>query len=109
MNPRSFYTSDAYAEHYLGIRWPLAVWFAVLEQAVRDIVEGPAAHELRGLDLRAQQKLRLDFQVAAQRWVDDEANEPRRFVWVCELLGLEPSAVRRSIEERTKGKPHGCA
>jgi hypothetical protein len=32
--------------------------------------------------------------------VADDENEPRRFVWVCEQLGLEVSAVRRSIERR---------
>jgi hypothetical protein len=46
--------------------------------------------------------MRLQFSVAAQCWVDDEENEPRRFVWVCEQLGLDPAAVRRSIEEKTQ-------
>lgn len=97
---RSFYTSDTYAEHYLGIRWPLAIWAGVLQQAIADILDGPAAHEIRGLPLPAANELRLAMRAAAEHWVEDDANEPRRFVWVCEQLDLEPSAVRRSIEER---------
>ena len=99
MIPR-FYNTDAYTEHYLGIRWPLAVWTAVLKQAVDDILVGPPAHEVRGLSLREAEKLAFEFRAAAEHWVEDEANEPRRFVWVCEQIGLDPSAVRRSIAER---------
>lgn len=100
MNARSFYTSAAYTEHYLGIRWPQAVWTQVLKQAVADILDGPAQWETRGLDLHAQRKLGLEMREAAEHWVADEENEPRRFVWVCEQLGLDPTAVRRAIEER---------
>lgn len=97
---RSFYTSAVATEHYLGIRWPVAIWTAVLKQAVADILDGPAAWEVRGLSLEEARKLALDFRAAAEHWVEDETNEPRRFVWVCEQLGLDPSAVRRSIAER---------
>lgn len=98
---RSFYNTDVYVEHYLGVRWPVAIWRSVLEQAIKDIVEGPAVHELRDCaDMREKEKLCLEIRAAAEHWVEDEANEPRRFLWVCEQLGLEPSAVRRSIEER---------
>ena len=102
MNARSFYTSDVYVEHYLGMRWPAAVWRTVLEQAIADIVDGPAEWELRplGSDLHARRKLALNIRAAAEHWVEDDTNAPRRFVWVCEQLGLDPSAVRRSIEER---------
>jgi len=98
-SPR-FYTSDVYAEHYLGIRWPRAVWAAVIEQAIRDIVDGPAEWELKGLEPDYANALRYDIRAAAERWVADEANEPRRFVWVCETLGFDPGAVRRSIARR---------
>lgn len=98
-SPR-FYTSDVYAEHYLGIRWPARVWAAVIEQAIRDIVEGPAEWELKELEPDYANALRYDIRTAAERWVADDENEPRRFVWVCEQLGLEVSAVRRSIERR---------
>lgn len=94
---RSFYNTDSALAAYLDRRWPVAIWTAVLKQAVKDILEGPAQWEMRGLDLHAQRKLALEMREAAQRWVDDEVNEPRRFVWVCEQLGLDPSSVRRSI------------
>lgn len=101
MNPR-FYSTDVATEHYLGIRWPRALWQSVLEQAIRDIVAGPSLWEMRGKSIHEMEQMRRDFQVAAQFWVDDEANEPRRFVWVCEQLGLDPAAVRLSIEKRRK-------
>ena len=97
---RGFYTNAVATEHDLGIRWPREIWAAVLEQAIGDIVVGPAAWELRGLDLREQQRLALEIRAAAEHWVEDEANEPRRFAWVCDQLGLNPAAVRRRIEER---------
>lgn len=95
-----FYTTDAATEHYLGIRWPREIWRAVLEQAIRDITHGPSVYEMRGKSLEEMAAMRLQFQVAAQCWIDDEANEPRRFVWVCEQLGLDPAAVRREIERK---------
>jgi hypothetical protein len=101
MNPR-FYNTDVATEHYLGIRWPRFIWQAVLEQAIRDIVEGPSVWEMRDMTLREMVAAREEFRVAAQCWVDDETNEPRRFLWVCELLGLDPGAVRASIEQRVK-------
>lgn len=97
---RSFYNTDVATEHYLGIRWPRAIWTSVLKQAIADILDGPAQWETRGLSLEAAAQLALDFRAAAEHWVEDEANEPRRFVWVCEQLGLDPSVVRRAIAER---------
>lgn len=101
---RSFYNSAVYTEHYLGIRWPVAVWASVLQQAIADIVDGPPEWELRpcGDDLHARRKLALDMRAAAEHWIEDDANEPRRFVWVCEQLGLEPSYVRRCLAERRR-------
>lgn len=98
-----FYNTAVATEHYLGMRWPRAIWQAVLEQAIRDIVEGPSLWEFRGMSLAEMKCARLEYQAAAQHWVDDEVNEPRRFVWVCEQLGLDPAAVRKSIEERQHG------
>lgn len=96
----SFYTSSVYAEHYLGIRWPRAIWAEVLKQAVRDIVAGPPEFELKGLTVDERMKVYADLRAAAESWIADDANEPRRFVWVCEQLGIEPDAVRREIVNR---------
>lgn len=96
MNPR-FYTDDIATEHYLGIRWPLAIWRAVLAQAIEDARNGPSLYEMKGLSLQEMVHMRNEYQVAARCWIDDDANEPRRFVWVCELLGLDPDAVRKAI------------
>lgn len=97
---RSFYNTAVATEHYLGIRWPVAIWTAVLKQAVADILEGPSMTETRDMTLEDARQYRFALRAAAEHWVEDEANEPRRFVWVCEQLGLEPSAVRRAITER---------
>lgn len=97
-----FYTTAVATEHWLGIRWPRAIWQAVLEQAIRDVVQGPPAYELRDLSLADQNALRLALRAAAEHWIEDDTNEPRRFVWVCDQLGLNPDAVRRSIKERTQ-------
>jgi hypothetical protein len=76
---------------------------AVLSQAIRDILCGPDSAELKGLDGADAIDLTFRVRCAAEDWIADGANEPRRFVWVCEQLGLDPDAVRRSIEERRRG------
>jgi hypothetical protein len=103
MNRRlSFYTTAAATEHYLGIRWPAAVWRTVLEQAITDVVEGLPQFELQGLTRDEALRLDATVRLAAKEWIDDTANEPRRFVWVCEQLDLEPSAVRLAVERRKR-------
>jgi hypothetical protein len=96
----SFYTTDAAAEHYLGIKWPPAIWRTVLEQAITDAVEGLPAFELQGMTHEAALQYDTDIRVAALEWIEDPANDPRRFVWVCEQLDLEPSAVRAAVHKR---------
>lgn len=100
-SPRlSFYNTAAAAEHYLGIRWPRRVWECVLLQAIADVAEGPDVTELPQDDPRHYFDA---IQAAAQAWIDDPVNEPRRFVWVCEQLSLDPAAVRAAIDKRKKG------
>lgn len=96
-----FYNSSAAVEHYLGIRWPRAIWQAVLEQAITDAVEGVPQYELQGLTRDAAFALDADIRRAAREWIEDGANEPRRFVWVCEILDLDPASVREAIKRRT--------
>jgi phytoene/squalene synthetase len=69
------------------------VWEAVLTQAIDDVVDGPHADE-------AEAAVIEDIRAAAQSWIDDQSNEPRRFVWVCEQLDLDPAAVRAAINKR---------
>lgn len=104
-NPR-FWDAEATAFDYLQMRAPAAMWQAVLEQAMKDIVDGPAAWEFRGAHLSedAVHEQRQALRLAAEEWVADERNEPRRFVWVCDMLSLEPTAVRRAINEKKAGK-----
>lgn len=85
----------------MGIRWPRAIWQAVLEQAITDAVDGVPQFELEGLT--RDEGIRLDAEVtaAARDWIADDRNEPRRFVWVCEQLDLEPSAVRAAVVRRS--------
>ena len=95
-----FYNTAAAAEHYLGIRWPRAIWQAVLEQAITDVVEGAPQYELQGMTRDAAIEYDAALRAAASDWIADEGTEPRRFVWVCEVLDLDPAAVRQSIERR---------
>lgn len=95
-----FYNTAAAAEHYLGIRWPRVVWASVLEQAITDVIEGLPQFELSGLTRDAALAFDADVRAAARAWIDDEENSPRRFVWVCEILDLDPHAVRESINRR---------
>jgi hypothetical protein len=91
----SFYNTEVATEHYLGMRWPRAVWESVLTQAIDDIVRADPFPDT--------QEMMEGLREAAQSWVDDTLNEPRRFVWVCEQLDLDPAAVRAAIDKRKKG------
>jgi hypothetical protein len=97
---RSFYTSGPYVEHYLGMRWPTRLWGAVLTNAIDDVIAGPRVFETKGMTPEDALVFARDIRQAAEDWIADEANEPRRFRWVCEQLSLDPDAVRRSVNER---------
>lgn len=103
MVARSFYAGGTYVEHYLGMRWPLAVWSAVLEQAIDDAIHGPHAVELKRMAPEEASRFARAVRQGAEDWIADDENEPRRFVWVCDLLDLDPDAVRRSVNERRHG------
>lgn len=106
MRAPRFWDVDATAFDYLQMRAPAAMWQAVLEQAMKDIVDGPSEWEFRGARLSADQRDEQEqaLRLAAEEWVADDRNEPRRFVWVCDMLSLEPTAVRRAINEKKVGK-----
>lgn len=98
-----FYNTAAAAEHYLGIRWAPEVWRRVLEQAINDAVYGVPQFEVEGLSAEDAARVDADIRGAARDWFADPANEPRRFVWVCEQLDLDPAAVRAAVIRRTVG------
>lgn len=105
MRAPRFWDVDATAFDYLQMRAPAAMWQAVLEQAMKDIVDGPGVWEFRGGTRLSVEEMRVQAEQvrqAAEEWVADERNEPRRFVWVCDMLSLEPTAVRRAIEEKKR-------
>lgn len=65
---------------------------AVLHQAMADLHLHTTAAEPRATAIRAD----------VRRWFrSDEARRPYAFVWVCDVLGLDASAVRaRVLEQR---------
>jgi hypothetical protein len=102
MNRAEFYRRETTAADYLQARAPRELWAAVLKQAIADVTDGPSAYECKGLLPAEQQKFCRRVRVAAEEWIADTENEPRRFVWVCEQLGLNPCAVRNEIQQRRK-------
>lgn len=100
MSRLSFYSRETTAFDYLQARAPRELWAAVLKQAIEDAVVGPSQSECRFLSLNEAVEFRHAVRVAAEEWIADEENEPRRFVWVCDQLGMDPTAVRAAIEER---------
>lgn len=100
MNRTSFYSRETTAADYLQARAPRELWASVLAQAVDDVTKPIAEFETRGMTPAAAQEYRGALRVAAEEWVADEGMEPRRFVWVCDQLGMDPGAVRRRIKEK---------
>lgn len=100
MNRISFYTRETTAADYLQMRAPRELWAAVLKQAIEDALNGPSQMECKHMTLEQSREYRLAVQLAAGEWMDDEENEPRRFVWLCEQLGLNPAAVRGEVARR---------
>lgn len=100
MNRASFYSRETTAADYLQARAPRELWAAVLAQAVDDVTKPIAEFETRGMTPAAAQEYRGALRVAAEEWVADGEVAPRRFVWVCRELGMDPGAVRRRIVEQ---------
>jgi hypothetical protein len=97
---RSFYSTQTTAFDYLQARAPREMWASVLKQAIEDAVNGPSQLEVRQMPPHEWEAFRLAVREAAQDWIDDEENEPRRFVWVCEQLDMDPARIRAEIERR---------
>lgn len=103
MTTPSFYRTETTAYDYLQARAPRELWAAVLKQAIEDAVNGPpqAETEAAAANLFCTPE---DYVEAvkhdARHWMADEENEPRRFLWVCDVLGLDPQYVRGQVKER---------
>lgn len=99
---RSFYSTQTTAYDYLQARAPRELWAAVLKQAIADATVGPSVWELphKGATIEEINQFRRELRLAAEEWIADETNEPRRFVWVCEQLDLDPGAVRAAVEAK---------
>lgn len=74
------------------------IWAAVLKLSIKDAVEGPSVQELKDyVSCRTQD---------ANDWLSSSRNDVGSFFWVCDMLGLEPTAVRREIKAMKKAR-HG--
>ncbi len=56
---------------------------AVIEQAYMDATAQ-----------RGQKAIKAD----AKRWLDSEDNYPFSYIWICEILHIDPSIVRRAVK-----------
>lgn len=75
------------------------LWKKVLRQAQQHYIHGPTEEELQDYARVAGED--------AEAWIDSNSEEVGSFVWVCDLLDLEPSAVRaawRKKRKETKGE-----
>lgn len=75
------------------------LWKRVLRQAQQHYIAGPTEQELNDYARVAGED--------AEAWIDSDSEEVGSFIWVCDLLDLEPSAVRaawRKKRKETKGE-----
>lgn len=72
------------------------LWTAVLKQARQYYVRGPSERELEDYRRVAEED--------ARAWIDSDSEETGSFVWVCDLLGLEPDDVRRRMRRERVGQ-----
>jgi hypothetical protein len=67
----------------------LELWKEVLKRALKDIKTGPDKKELDDYIYCTKKN--------AEDWIRSDVETPGSFIWVCELVSLEPTAVRREI------------
>ncbi len=68
---------------------------AILLRAVDDLCGVRLPGCKNDLDRR---QLETNLRRAAQRWFEAERRTAGSFLWCCELLGLDPQAVRRNLK-----------
>ena len=67
----------------------LELWKEVLKKALKDAKQGPDDREVKDYVFCTKEN--------AKDWINSASESPGGFIWVCELLDLSPSAVRREI------------
>lgn len=63
------------------------LWEEVLQRALKDVKDGPTEQEIQDYIYCTRKD--------AEEWLASDAEGPGTFVWVCDMLGLSPSAVRK--------------
>lgn len=89
------YDTDLVAEKYAPFR---ALWAAVLTTAFAD------------LDDRKR-----EIVADARQWIDSSDNSPQSYLWVCQILGVDPNELRficntrhgRKILHKNNGRQRG--
>ena len=67
----------------------LELWKEVLKKALKDAKQGPDDREVKDYIFCTKEN--------AKDWITGNSESPGSFIWVCDLLDLSPSAVRREI------------
>jgi hypothetical protein len=70
----------------------LKLWAAVLAQAVTDFLRPNGVKYDRTARRRSDRLIE-----EAREWISSESRQVGSFIWTCELLGFEPSAVRERL------------
>jgi len=64
------------------------LWAAVLDQAIKDTLDGKGAP-------RGQESIIAE---SARAWFASKSQEQGSFLWICDVLGFEPRAVRDYVD-----------
>jgi len=85
--PRSM--TEAAHQNRQGI---VALWVGVLKQAIRDFY---GVGFVPTFELRSRSIVR--FHKDAKAWFESDRTECPSFLWVCEILNLDPAYIRKSV------------
>lgn len=75
------------------------LWFAVMKCAIDDLELGEKAKR------KNPHKDYNSHYDSAKYWLDREDDNFGSFIWVCELIGVDPSITREKILKKAKGTP----
>lgn len=87
-----------------AVRGELELWGAVLLQAIEDFHRKGSGYEIavNGIRLRGwyyDREIRRDKRMA-EAWFKSKSVDPGSYLWICDLLGLEPERVWARIRQR---------